>query len=189
MTESLKGKYLIASRQLRDPNFYKSVVLVVEDDATEGTMGLIINHPSALRVSQAVEGFFYLPETEERLFIGGPVEPTALFLLHSFSEYKDGESNILPGIFMGSSAETFEQVIESLSTGNSGRWFRVFSGCAGWAPMQLQNEISRGDWLIHPAATEDLLCAEPYEFWEKMSREATPYQGLIPKVTGNPEHN
>ncbi|MEZ6046056.1 MAG: YqgE/AlgH family protein [Planctomycetaceae bacterium] len=189
MAESLKGKYLIASRQLRDPNFYKSVVLVVEDDENEGTMGLIINHPSALRISQAVEGFYYLPETEERLFIGGPVEPTALFLLHSFTEYKDGESNILPGIFLGSSAETFEQVIESLGMGGTGRWFRVFSGCAGWAPEQLKGEIARGDWLIHPADSHDLFCSEPYDFWDKLSREATPYRGLIPELKGKPEHN
>jgi len=189
MPKTLTGKYLVASKQLRDPNFYKSVVLIIEDDEYEGTTGLIINRPSPIRISQAVEDFVDIPETEDCLFIGGPVEPAALFLLHSFVEYQEDKGTILPGIYLGDNAEIFEQVIGSLHLGSNGRWFRIFSGYAGWGPTQLAQEIARGDWLICPAEEDDLQVTNPYEFWEQKCRSASQYQHLLPPIEGTPDWN
>lgn len=189
MNESLTGKFLVASKHLRDPNFYKTVVLIIEHDEHAGTTGLVLNKPSPIRISQAIVDFVDFPEIEDCLYMGGPVEPTALFLLHNLVEFQEQENNILPGVYLGDNADVFEQVINSISPEEDHHWIRIFSGYAGWAPTQLEQEILRGDWMVCPAEESNLQHADPYDFWEQTSRIATKYQRLLPMIKGTPEWN
>jgi hypothetical protein len=110
MSEFLKGQFLIAGYRLRDDNFFKSVVLIVEHNA-QGAMGVIVNRPSDETVSETLAGHFDLPETGDVVYLGGPVEPAALFIVHDGGVDEPDEPEIVPGIYVASSAETFEKIV------------------------------------------------------------------------------
>jgi putative transcriptional regulator len=188
MPKTLRGQFLIATRRLRDPNFFRSVVLIVEH-GKEGAMGLIVNRPSSVTVARALEEHFELPETGELVYIGGPVEPSALFILHNSRDLDAGERPVVPGVFIGSSGTVFEDVVRSAESGDTDLRFRVLCGCAGWAPGQLEGEVSRGDWLVRPGNNELTFSPNPYEVWEEAVGMLSTEMGVLPSAPGNPEWN
>jgi putative transcriptional regulator len=188
MSESLRGHCLIAGKRLRDRNFYKTVVLLVEH-SSDGAMGLVINRPSSVTVAHALSEHFKLPETDDLVYVGGPVEPSALFILHNSPEFDHSESPVVPGVFVGSSEEAFEQIVRSSAEGNPDLRFRIYSGCAGWAPGQLEGELARGDWHSLPADTETIFGHDPYTVWENMVGKVYESNRILPEPLGNPEWN
>ena len=189
MTESLRGQFLIAAKRLRDDNFYKSVVLLLEH-GEHGAMGLIINRPSSIRVSHALSGHFNLPETDDVVFWGGPVEPSALVILHDDSKYKDESPSVLPGLFVGGSPDSFERVIsEAAESGQMNHCFRVLSGYSGWGAGQLENELNRGDWLTFPACRELVFYDDPYETYEVVLKRFYEANHFLPHRVKDPSAN
>jgi len=188
MPSNLRGQFLIAARRLRDPNFFKSVVLMVEHGA-DGAMGLIVNRPSSVTVSAALSEHFDFPENDEPVYVGGPVEPSALFVLHDSAEIDESEKPVVPGVFVGGSASVFENVVRSVSSGESDVRFRVLSGCAGWGPGQLEGELARGDWLLFPADAGLALGEDPYELWDRLVQRISDDLRVFPPTPGNPEWN
>lgn len=188
MPKSLRGQFLVAARHLRDPNFFRTVVLMVEH-GKDGAMGLVINRPSSVTVARALDGHFDLPETGDLVYVGGPVEPSALFILHNSETFDADERPVIPGIHVGGSASVFESVVRSAESGNAGLRFRVLSGCAGWGPGQLEGEVSRGDWLLFPADGEMTFAPNPYEVWESIVDRISQKLSALPEKKGNPEWN
>jgi putative transcriptional regulator len=166
MLNSLRGQCLIAAKSLRDPNFYKTVVLMLEH-TEQGATGLVLNRPSSVCVAHALSGHFTLPETDDVVFVGGPVEPTALLILHDAESLGCSDSSPAPGVFVGGSAESFEQVLLSSASDDEDRArFRVFSGYSGWGEGQLDGEVERGDWLIHSGSHDLVFETDPYEVYD-----------------------
>lgn len=188
MCENLRGQFLLAGKSLRDPNFFRSVVLMV-DHGSEGAMGLIVNRPSAVTVSHALSEHFSLPDSDDLVYFGGPVEPSALFILHDRSEFQGEESPILPGLFVGNSPEIFEAVVRSRDEGDEAMQFRIFCGCAGWAAGQLEGEIDRGDWFHLEANCEALFSEDPYDVWDTLRCRIHKSPLLLPESPGDPEWN
>src|SRR5689334_1404863 len=100
MANSYRGQFLIAAPQLRDPNFYKTVVLIAEH-GEQGAMGLVINRPSSVLVSNALSKHFDVCDNGDLVFVGGPVEPLALFMIHSAEDLAANEQPIVPGMYIG----------------------------------------------------------------------------------------
>lgn len=188
MANSLRGQFLIAGKRLRDANFFRTVVLMVEH-GDEGAMGLIVNRPSSVTVAHALSEHFKLPETDDLVYVGGPVEPSALFILHNAAELDENETPVIPGLFVGSSAQVFETVVRASADGDPNMKFRIFSGCAGWAPGQLEGELARGDWYHYPAAAECLFHDDPYQVWELMMQKVYEANRILPGHPANPEWN
>lgn len=188
MTDSLRGHFLIAGKSLRDPNFFKSVVLIVEHGGG-GAMGVVINRPSGITVSQALKKNFELPETGDMVYVGGPVERNALFILHNAEDLNSAEAPLLDGLFVGSSPEAFESVVRRAADGDPELKLRIYFGCAGWAPDQLEGELARNDWLVCPARGDLVFHPEPYAVWDLAAAEYNRLNPLIPGVSGNPEMN
>lgn len=188
MPESLRGQFLISAKHLRDPNFFKTVVLLLEHNQ-HGAMGLVVNRPSSVTVSQVLSQHFELPETGEVVFMGGPVEPGNLFILHNADELDFSESPPLEGVFVGCTKDVFESVVHAVSEGDEEARFRVFSGCAGWSPKQLEGEIGRGDWLLHDASPEFVFHKEPYEVWDTLMRTFQKAHQLVSAANAHPEWN
>ncbi len=178
------------STRIARPNFFQIflVVLMVED-GENGSMGLVLNQPSDLTVKNVLQGHFDLQDLDDLVYTGGPVEPTAFFILHNAGDLDPGERPLLPGLFVGSTAEAFQDVIRRIAAGDSSVKFRVFRGCAGWAPNQLQGELERGDWLTIPASAEHILNEDPYDLWERLMTIAGRESKIIPSTEVNPEWN
>ena len=188
MSDSLRGQFLIAGKNLRDPNFYQSVVLIVEH-GDGGAMGVAVNRPSGVTVAQALKNHFELPDSGEMVYVGGPVERNALFILHNATDLDSSETPVLDGVFVGSSPETFENIIKRAAGGDDELKFRVYFGCAGWAPDQLEGEMARNDWLVHPATIERVFDPNPYEVWQAMVAEYHRANPLLPGLAGDPGLN
>lgn len=189
MCDSLRGKFLIACKKLRDPNFYKTVVLIVEH-GDEGAMGLVVNRPSSVTVAHALSDYFKLPETDDLVYVGGPVEPASLFIIHNSNELDEDEKCIVPGVFVGSSPGVFERVVRCAVEEQHDMQYRIFCGCAGWAPNQLEGELGRGDWHLHPANASDIFQLDPYVIWDSLRKAAGDACSYLPtKPPYNPEWN
>ena len=188
MAQTFRGQFLIAAKSLRDPNFFKTVVLLLEHNQ-HGAMGLVVNRPSSVTVSQVLSEHFELPETGEVVFMGGPVEPGNLFILHNSDELDCSESPPVEGVFVGCTKDVFESVVQAVSSGDDEARFRVFSGCAGWAPKQLEGEVNRGDWLLHQASPEFVFHQDPYEVWDVLIDTFKKAHQLMPSATDHPEWN
>lgn len=166
MPASLKGYLLIAARALRDSNFLRSVVLMIEH-SPEGAMGLIINHPSDTPLKDAISQHFEDFQDDRLLYVGGPVERSSLLLLHNVDSLSEESSSILPDVYIGGSTDSFAEVIRLCNEGDEALRFRVFSGYSGWGPGQLEGEIERNDWLSLPAESDLVFSEDPYSVWDE----------------------
>lgn len=188
MSESLRGKFLVAGPKLRDSNFFKTVVLLLEH-TEEGAMGLVLNRPSSLTVGNALAGHLEPTDGEEMVFVGGPVEPADLFLLHT-NDTVAGEFDVAPevvaGLFVTNAADQFEAV---LSAPKNGAKTRVFCGYAGWGPGQLEGEIGRGDWLAVDAECDALFGTSVYDLWDDLRTAVTRSHRFLACEDANPELN
>ena len=155
----LKGQLLLDSGQLRGSFFQRTVVLICEHDA-EGAFGLVLNRASDSKVGDMVVAD--LPETlrECPLYLGGPVQRTALSFLHTDSFIP--EANVLPNLSLGHSLDALTEIGESFS---STRKVKMFAGYACWSPGQLEDEMKREAWLTHPATIALVFESDPAQLW------------------------
>lgn len=188
MSKSLAGQCLVASKHLRDPNFYQSAVLIVEH-GSHGAMGLIINRPSSVLVRHALSQFFELQCIKQPVYMGGPVEPRALLVLHNVKELAAEERPVVPGVYIGNSENAFKEVMQRASDGAQDLAFRIFSGCAGWAPDQLEGELARGDWHTAPACRELVFHDDPYAVYDTVMQKVYEAHRLMPHNCRNPQWN
>ena len=155
---SLAGKLLIASPRLTDPNFARSVVLLVQDDEN-GAIGLVLNRPLEVSLKDAIQKTLGDDvEIEGILHQGGPCEGPVM-ALHDDPE----RSQIAVG--GGIHFTTEREDIEYLLTTGEGN-ARFFVGYAGWGAGQLDGEIEVGSWLSTPADAKQVLTPGPRQ-WEK----------------------
>ncbi len=147
---SLAGQLLVASEQMGDPRFARTVVVMVQHDRS-GAMGLVVNRPfRELPIATLLER---LGEDTKgvtgtiRVHYGGPVEPGRAFVLHTTDYTADGTLVIAGGIALTAQPE----ILRDIAAGAGPRRSLLAFGYAGWAPGQLEDEIARGDWHIVPA--------------------------------------
>ena len=188
MSASLRGNLLVAGSHLRDPNFYRAVVLMV-DHNDDSAMGLIINRPDSLAVDAAIEEAKMSSAGMGPVYAGGPVDTSSLFILHSCTELGRSDEEISDGIFVTGSHESFDALINKDTDCQHDCGFRVYRGYAGWGPEQLEGELDRGDWRIMPAEADLVFEDDPYEIWEACTRWLQKKNRLLPHDVPNAEWN
>jgi len=163
--KSLRGQLLLDGGKLRGSWFNRAVVLVCQHDP-EGAFGLVLNRPSPSTLGEALVAD--LPEglKEETLYVGGPVQSTALSFLRSDAYLPD--ANVIPGLSLDHSLDDLVEWGDSFS---STQKLRVFAGYSGWAPGQLEDEMERGAWLLHPASVETAFDSDPEQLWTEILRQ------------------
>ncbi len=184
---------MIAGKCLRDPNFFKTVVLIV-DHSEEGSVGLVVNQPTGVNISDALGEHMEVPETPEVVHVGGPVSSTSLFILHNSQLLDPDAAKVASGIYFGSHPSVFEEAVtETIAEQDSGKMkklaFRVFCGCAGWGPFQLESELTRADWMLLPATEDDVFRRNPHEMWDELYQQALQQESLISHLPGDPSLN
>lgn len=188
MPDSLEGHFLLAADHLKDPNFYQSVILMLEHDA-ETAMGLIVNRPMSTRLHEALGDMTSQVGKGSALFFGGPVETNSMFIMHNCEGLADVDRTICQGVYVSTSSDSFDHLIEESKQQQDQRLFRVYCGYAGWGPGQLEEEIARGDWLSFPATTERVFQSDPYELWDVCVQEFKKQHRILPDNPADPSLN
>ena len=161
------GKLLVASRDLADPNFAQTVVLLVHYDA-QGVVGLVLNHRTDVPLSQVLEELKGAKDRSDPVYVGGPVELPAVFALLKSSAKVEGAEHIFGGVYLISAKPVFEQTISSRPDPGV---FHVYLGYAGWTKDQLQKEVELGAWFIFPADASTVFNSDPDSLWPQMIRK------------------
>ena len=169
---SLKGQLLVATPALLDPNFFRTVVLLLEH-TEEGAVGVVLNRPSDFELVAT------LPDWEERaaaptvVFVGGPVaEGTAICLGRV-----DGQDGIT---VVDASRDPDDLAADEV---------RFFSGYAGWGSGQLEDEIDEGAWLVVDADPDDALDDEPERLWSRVLERQGGDLALLAHYPDDPSTN
>ena len=184
---SLSGRLLVASRHLRDPNFFRTVVLMLEHG--EGALGIVLNRASHVSIAKAAPQWGGLAGEPALVFRGGPVEPTAAIALGrpgSAAIATEGDPRFTPlfddlGVVdLGGGPEDLEGVVRDL---------RIFSGYSGWSAEQLEAEIEAGGWTVTEAEGLDLLTRDPASLWTAAERRAGMETGVRTGASPSVEKN
>lgn len=178
--DSTRGQLLIAGPGLLDPNFFRTVVLVVEHSA-QGALGLILNRPSETTVHEATSEIEGLIAPDELIYVGGPVQPSSLIIL---AEFEDPSQAALVafgdvGVLAGGAEETPPEISRG----------RAFVGHSGWGPGQLESELEREDWFLVPATHSDAFSADPSELWEHALIRKGGRYALVARMPPDPSVN
>ncbi len=145
------GKLLIAEPFMLDPEFKRSVILITEY-AAEGVVGFVLNHASGLYVNDAVIDF---PETEAKIYTGGPCNNERLHFLHQCPEKVSGGIAIGNGIFWGGDFEAVKTMFQlNLIAANE---IKFFLGYSGWGVEQLDKELSLNSWIVSNQFDKELI--------------------------------
>ena len=180
--ESIRGQLLIAGPRLGDPNFWRTVVLIVEHNDA-GAFGLVLNRPSETTVGEAVPQLAELVDPEDDVLVGGPVQQSGVIVLAEFEDPTDAALIAFEDVgIVGTSSEVIEH-----SAGV--RAARAFAGHAGWGPGQLDDEVERGDWILEPALRSDAFATDPSELWPAVLTRKGGSYALIARMPADPSLN
>lgn len=158
MNAPLKGKLLVASPALGDPNFSRTVVLIAEH-GPEGALGLVLNRPADSLVGEAVEDLEALVGEDDVLYLGGPVGDQSVMVLAEFNDPSLAADVIIGDLgFLASDSD-----LDAMAT--TTRRARVFVGHAGWGPGQLDEELDEGAWIVLDANPDDVFSPVPDSLW------------------------
>jgi putative transcriptional regulator len=165
VAEHLRGKLLVATPGLEDPNFFRTVVLLLEHN-TDGAVGVVLNRPSAVVMADALPTWAPHAADPAVVFVGGPVQPDSAIALGR--AVGDGATQGFAALFgdvgtvdLERSPAEVEPPIERL---------RVFAGYAGWGPGQLESELAASGWFVLEPEPGDPWSAEPAELWRTVLR-------------------
>ena len=164
--KSLQGHLLVASLKLQDPNFGRSVVLIVQHN-DDGALGLILNRPLETTIDMVWEQISELPcFSSDPLRQGGPCEG-ALMVLHG--DVSLSQLEVVPGVYFTTEKEDVEQLVAG---DQDERPVTFFVGYAGWSSGQLENEIESGAWLVAEATAEQVF-EKTADLWDTLRRRIT----------------
>jgi putative transcriptional regulator len=162
------GRLLVANPLLPDPNFDRTVVLLLAH-SDEGALGVVLNRPSEMLVGSPLPGWASLAADPPVVFLGGPVSHESVICLANSSGHPSSTS-----------AEGWQAVTETVGTldlsldpdavSTRFRQLRVFAGYAGWAPGQLESEMDAGAWWVVQAEPGDVFSDAPERLWTRVLR-------------------
>ena len=165
-SRNLKGHFVMAIPGLPDPNFAQTVTCLCEHNES-GALGFIVNriHPLLtgrelfedlnIECNDLVDSF--------KIHLGGPVQPSGVFVLHGPPFDWQGCMSVSPWLGLSNTRD----ILEALAKGEGPEYFLILLGCAGWGPLQLDNEINDNAWLTCAITQEILFNTETEQRWEK----------------------
>lgn len=172
---SVQGFLLVASPALLDPNFKRTVVLVVTHDA-EGAFGLVLNRPLHRCLAEVLEDEDPRAEQVE-LFQGGPVQTD---MVQFVSSCESCGRAVLPGVAVGAGLEDVPDQEAQL---------RAYVGYSGWGPGQLERETEEGSWIVAPAEARHVFEVASDQLWATVLRELGGEYAWMALDGGRPSDN
>jgi putative transcriptional regulator len=175
MEGSTRGRLLVATPGLDDPNFSRTVVFVLEHN-DEGAFGIVLNRPADADLREHFPRWAGVIAEPPVAFAGGPVSPDSLIALALGDSPTEAEgwSPLLtlaraepdPAAAVG----TVDLAVAPSDLGVGIEAVRVFAGYAGWSPGQLEGEIDVGGWWVLDATADDPFAGHPGNLWSDVLR-------------------
>lgn len=169
------GQLVVATPQLLDPHFARTVVLLLRADPEDGALGVVLNRPSGTDVAEVLPDWWDLSAEPAVVFSGGPVSPSAAICLgHGRPGVRSAAFATLEGVPDGAVGtvdldarpDELRQVVTEL---------RIFAGYAGWSPGQLEAEVEAGGWWVLESLPVDAFAGSPESLWhEVLLRQGPP---------------
>lgn len=163
-TELGKGIFLVATPQLRDPNFRQTVVLLCEH-GDEGALGVVVNRPTAMSISEALPQVPIIEGASHVLYAGGPVQTNHVMLLYRVDQLPENSHHVFDGVCLGGDMGVVERILTGPTTKDS---FRAYLGYSGWGPGQLESEMKTGSWITLPADSKMVFEKDPAQVWQEI---------------------
>ena len=182
------GTLLVALPTLEDPNFDRTVILMLAFGASEGALGVVLNRPNEVPVGMLLPGWEDLAAPPDSVFVGGPVSRDAVICLAALKPEvgEDGFEGCapVPGGPPGLATLDLNRQPDEMTPGV--RAVRLFSGYSGWGAGQLEREMATGSWIVLPSTADDAFTNEPDGLWEAVLRRqgghTALYAGAPPKL-------
>jgi putative transcriptional regulator len=173
--DSLAGRLLVATPALKDPNFERTVVLIVAHEPG-GSIGVVLNRATEVAVADVLDGWGALADDPGVVFEGGPVQPEAAICIarsRSASGWIAGFNRVSGAVGTLDLSQDPEAMLTKISA------VRVFAGYAGWGEGQLEAEVETGSWFVFDALPGDAFVGRPDDLWPMVLRRQG---GLIAAV-------
>ena len=166
--ESLSGSFLIATPQMPDPRFKEQVIYICSHNE-DGAMGMVVNHPSAYTLVEIFRSANIEVSKDDwpPIYLGGPVEVEAAFFLYSSEYYTEQSVSINDQVSMSRAPE----ILHDIARGEGPLSFLFVLGYAGWAPGQLESELTMNGWLTLPAENSILFSTPDNLKWKKAAEQ------------------
>lgn len=179
--ESLRGKLLVASPALADPNFNRTVVLITEH-GEDGAMGIVLNRPADAEVVEVLPELAEIA-AEEPVFVGGPVQPDSLVVLGEFSDPGKAAWIVVADVGLVSASTDLDELPAAVRRG------RVYAGFSGWGPGQLEEELEEDAWIVEPPLPPELFPADPANLWSEVLERKGGQYALVARMPEDPSLN
>src|SRR5213075_3180016 len=166
-----KGRLLVATPLLNDPNFEGTVILMLEDN-DDGALGVVLNRPSELEVEDPLPDWAVLSAPPPVVFVGGPVSRSSVIALARCRDLPELSEDTWTPVLgsIGVLDLTADVALLQAVVGD----VRVFAGYAGWGTEQLMAEIAEGAWFVVDALPGDAITDEPERLWRAVVRRQPP---------------
>lgn len=172
------GQLLVSIPDLGDENFDQTVVLMIEHDEG-GALGLVLNRPSATPVAEHLPELVPVLASPAMFFMGGPVAVGGLLALgrRAVGGVATHATELAGPVVLVEPQALLDGEVEGLDVA------RMFTGYSGWAPGQLDAELTSGAWHQLPALPDDVFTSDPEHLWRSVMRRQggrLASQGLYP---------
>src|SRR3954469_16798206 len=165
------GRLLVATPTLLDPNFARTVILLLQADDEDGALGLVLNRPTGTEVGEVLDAWHALAAEPGVVFTGGPVQPNAAICL---GHGRPGAPQVASySVLEGSPGTAFGTVdldAEPADVMTAVSEVRLFAGYAGWSVGQLEAEVDDGSWSVLDALPSDAFTHRPELLWQTVLR-------------------
>ncbi len=185
--DDLIGRLLVASPRLGDPNFERSVVLLL-DHGPDGALGVVLNRPTGLPVDEILDVWRdqALAAPPGVVFRGGPVSPDAVIGL-ARTEVADADDSQWRLVLDGVGTVDLAVAPEEQPVPVAG--VRMFAGYSGWSPDQLEDELAEGAWIVLDAVVADVFTSEAEALWHDVLQRQGGKLALLAAYPPHPSVN
>jgi putative transcriptional regulator len=161
------GRLLVASRDLGDPNFAKTVILLVHYSEDQGAVGLVVNKRTDVPISRVFHDLKEASGRNDPVYVGGPVELNSVLALLKSASKPEGADRVFGDVYLISNRNLLARTLASPAEATV---FHTYIGYAGWKTGQLEHEVDLGAWHIMPADVATVFHADPDSVWEHLIR-------------------
>ncbi len=184
------GQLVVATPTLLDPNFARTVVLLLQADEDDGALGLVLNRPTGTGVVEVLPDWAPLTAEPPVVFAGGPVQPQAALclghrrlgspLLAAYAEVEGVPGGAVGTVDLDASPGELAHAVGEV---------RLFAGYAGWAAGQLEAEVDEGAWWVLDALPADAFDVHPEHLWGQVLRRQGPPLAFAASYPADPTLN